>query len=184
MTARKAPKSARRRSAQSTVTGADEVVLTSEAESLQQSTIAPGLGGTSGSSSMPLEDGTSYKPIFEDAKGVSAPVAIPSEEELRQDLVRSDLVYALEQSRSDQTRFENFIFTIVGAMLGIATQADLDPTKLTATSKAFLLLFVVLFVLCIWHLATLNSRVTKTKADMERSKRSARVLLQATYKQQ
>ena len=88
----------------------------------------------------------------------SAPVTIPSRESLTIGLVRSDLVYQLEEYRSDQRRWETLTTILVGAALGIVVNwVTGEPIVITKASVVILITFIGLSF-AIWLIARDFSR--------------------------
>lgn len=65
----------------------------------------------------------------------SAPILIPSQDQLAVDLVPANLVYQLEEYRSDQMRWEAVMWAFIGAILGIIVNwITNDPIQITRIS--------------------------------------------------
>ncbi len=78
-------------------------------------------------------------------RALTAPVRIPSPDSLTIGLVPSDLVYRLEEYRSDQRRWEALAWIFLGAALGIIVNwVTEDPIVISRSSLVFLVLFLVL----------------------------------------
>ena len=137
--------------------------FSSSRSSEPRETIAPGIRGVPEISKSP-DTGTSFATPLDETKGLTAPVRIPSQEELQVPLVRADLVYKLDENRSDQARFENFFFTLVGAVIGILSQSN--PFAISAWSVAVIILLGIFTCLTWLHLRTLGSRVKKVSTTL------------------
>jgi hypothetical protein len=108
----------------------------------------------------PSSDTLNKSPKAEDE--FSAPVTIPSRESLTIGLVRSDLVYQLEEYRSDQRRWETLTTILVGAALGIVVNwVTGEPIIITRASVIILITFIGLSF-AIWLIARDFSRRATT----------------------
>lgn len=96
-----------------------------------------------------------------DAVEMSAPVYVPTRGSLAIGLVPSDLVYKLEESRSDEMRWSSIMWTLVGAVLGIVVNwATSDPIII---SRASLIVFVILALMAVF--IWIATRDYKKRAD-------------------
>lgn len=96
-----------------------------------------------------------------DAVEMSAPVYVPTRDSLAIGLVPSDLVYKLEESRSDEMRWSSIMWTLVGAVLGIIVNwATYDPMVI---SRASLIVFAILALMAVF--IWIATRDYKKRAD-------------------
>ena len=111
-------------------------------------TIAPG------SNSFPenittFEHGTTdLTSTDDDEYEISAPVRLPSRESLTRDLVPSDLIYQLEEYRSDERRMSAVFYIFIGGILGIIV--NWITSESAAISKPSVIFLVVLFLIAIF----------------------------------
>lgn len=106
--------------------------------------------------------------IFELKKliDVSAPVFIPDEDNLAVNLVQADIVYRLEEYRSDEQKWESIMWTFIGATLGIVVNwVTSDPIVITRIS--FVLVTILLLMVVITFIAT---REYKRRADVMKAR--------------
>lgn len=83
-----------------------------------------------------------------DALEMSAPVYVSTRDSLAIDLVPSDLVYKLEEYRSDEMRWSSIMWTLVGAVLGVIVNwATSDPMVI---SRASLVVFAILAMMAVF----------------------------------
>lgn len=80
-----------------------------------------------------------------DAVESTAPIYIPSRESLAIGLVPIDLVYRLEEYRSDEKKWESILWAFIGAILGIATSwLTAENLQINNYSIILLIVFVVM----------------------------------------
>lgn len=137
----------------------------SSIEPMADATIAPG------ETSAAYSHTSSITPADE-AKGMTAPVIIPSQESLQIYLVRADLVYRLEDSRSDLTRFEGLFFTLFGAIVGLLAQYPLIPQW----SVGVIFLLIAFGILTGLQIRTLQGRIKTVKGEIEKTKSTSQAL--------
>lgn len=98
-------------------------------------------------------------------------INLPNKESLVIDLVRSDLVYQLEEYRADESRVAAVFWAIVGGVISILTNwATSWPTSFTNISKFFLVLLIIFCLLVGSYKVTLSKRASKKKKEIEQSK--------------
>lgn len=92
-----------------------------------------------------------------------AKVILPSEDELKIELVSSTLIHELEGLREDEKIFQNYFFTILGAFLGVILSILIDEKLLTeATKSDYTILGALLFLtIFLGYLSKRASRKTK-----------------------
>jgi hypothetical protein len=97
-----------------------------------------------------IEDGTvlTLMPLAEAGGGVrldiSAPINIPDLEEMTILLVQADIVYRLEEYRSDQQYWEAVMCTLMGAILGIIINwVTNEPISISKISILAIILFSI-----------------------------------------
>ena len=92
-----------------------------------------------------------------------AKVILPSEDELKIELVSSTLVHRLEELREDEKIFQNYFYTILGAFLGLVLSMLIDEKLLIDTTKSdFIILGSLLFLtIFLGYLSSRSSKKTK-----------------------
>jgi hypothetical protein len=121
-----------------------------------------------------LETGTN--PYFMDDETADEPklygrIKLPGKDSLVIDLVRSDLVYQLEEYRADGSWVAAVFWAIVGGIISILTNwATSWPTSFTDISKFFISILVAFGILIGLYMLTLHRRVFKKKKEIEQSK--------------
>jgi len=99
--------------------------------------------------------------VATDELGISAPVNIPDRDSLAVDLVKADLVFRLEEYRSDEARFAALFYTFLGALLGFITTFSMSDTfKLTMPIVVVGVLLVIISVIFF-----VMMRLYKVRAD-------------------
>ena len=75
---------------------------------------------------------------------ISAPINIPDLEEMTVLLVQADVVYRLEEYRSDQQHWESIMWTLVGAILGVLVNwVTSEPVVISKISILVLIMFSI-----------------------------------------
>ena len=74
-----------------------------------------------------------------------APVILPNQDNLAVLLVRADLIYQLEENRSDQRRWESVMYAFIGAILGIIVNWVTSETSII-TRSSFMILGIFIFI--------------------------------------
>lgn len=110
-----------------------------------------------------------YKPdqaILDSVDLLAAPIYIPNRDSLAIGLVPSDIVYRLEEYRSDQMKWETILWIFVGAVLGIVINwITSDPIVISRTSVVVLIILIIVSVVI-----GVNAREYKKRADEMKSK--------------
>ncbi len=79
-----------------------------------------------------------------DKLDISAPVSIPKREDMAVLLVPADIVYRLEEYRSDQHHWESIMWTLVGAILGVLV--NWSTSEPLVISKVSVIIITLLFI--------------------------------------
>ncbi len=110
-----------------------------------------------------------YKPeqaILDSVNLLGAPIFIPNRDSLAIGLVPSDIVYRLEEYRSDQMKWETILWIFVGAILGIVV--NWITSEPLVISRASLVVVVILVIISI--IIGVNAREYRKRADEMKSK--------------
>jgi len=108
-----------------------------------------------------------------DTPRIYAQVNLPSASSLSVDLVRSDLVYQLEEYRTDQGRVAACFWLFVGAIINIVINwVTSSPMTLTPISETFLVIFCVLALLCSVFMISFGTRASKKSEEIAKSRTS------------
>lgn len=122
-----------------------------------------------GTSSYFLEDETT------DTPKIYAPVNLPDRSSLVIDLVKADLVYQLEEYRSDESKMAGAFWAFVGAIISlIINWVTSSPITITTVSIVFMVFFILLGGLSALFMFTLKRRASKKSEEIARSKTIAR----------
>lgn len=98
---------------------------------------------------------------------ITAPVYFPPRDSLAINLVSTDLVYRLEEYRSDEKRFETILFTIIGAIIGVVVNwATTEPLMFSKTSIVIIILLSIFAVLSGIAMRDYRSRANQIKTSM------------------
>jgi hypothetical protein len=105
---------------------------------------------------------------------ISAPVSIPKREDMTVSLVPADIVYRLEEYRSDQQHWESIMWTLVGAILGVLVNwATSDPLVVSKVSVIILVIFFVFTSIALTSAIRYRRRAEKMKERMMNSMKSS-----------
>lgn len=98
------------------------------------------------------------------AVNFSAPIMIPKPMSLAVNLVPSDIVYQLEEYRSDQMRWEAVMWAFLGAIFGIiANWVTADPIATSRTSLILLVVFTIMTSITWFAVKDYKSRAERMK---------------------
>jgi len=96
---------------------------------------------------------------------ITAPIYIPTIDSLAINLVPADLVYRLEEYRSDASRWEATFWTLIGAIIGVIVNwVTNDPINISRTS-----IVVIAFLLVMAVLIGIAARDYRKRADIIKS---------------
>lgn len=105
-----------------------------------------------------LKLGYQVPPSFSDKLDISAPVSIPKREDMAVSLVPVDIVYRLEEYRSDQQYWESTMWALVGAILGVVVNwSTSEPLVISKMSV------IILIMLLVFSFITLSSALKYRK---------------------
>lgn len=98
---------------------------------------------------------------------ITAPIHIPARNNLAIDLVPSNLVYRLEEYRSDERRSEAVMWALIGAVLGIIVNwVNTDPPSISRNSLVLISILIVIIVVTWMAVKDYRKRADKIKERM------------------
>lgn len=102
---------------------------------------------------------------------ISAPINIPDLEEMTVLLVQADVVYRLEEYRSDQQHWEAIMWTLVGAILGVLVNwITNEPIVISKISILAIIMFSILACIAFASVVKYRKRAEKMKERVLNSK--------------
>ena len=104
---------------------------------------------------------------IQDGFSISAPVSIPKQKDMAISLIPADIVYRLEEYRSDQHYWESVMWTLVGAILAVIVNWSTSETLVISRTSVVILMMLFIFLVITFTSATkYRKRADKMKKQM------------------